>query len=88
VLVSVKVHPGASREALALRVDGSLEAWVRPPPSDGKANQALLQLLAERLRLPRGAVELRRGAASRQKLVELPLAGLAELRRRLDAAGQ
>ena len=46
------------------------------PPVDAAANEALVQLLAERLDYPRGAVQLVRGAASRHKIVMLH--GLSE----------
>ena len=82
--VTVRVHPGASREALVAREDGVLEAWLRSPPVEGRANRALLELLAERLRVPRTALRLARGASGRTKTVELPLDGWSEVIRRLS----
>ncbi|HZR98059.1 MAG TPA: DUF167 family protein [Chloroflexota bacterium] len=70
---TVHVHPRAARERVALREDGALEAWVTAPPVAGRANAALLALLATRLGLRPREVALVRGERGRQKLVELPL---------------
>ena len=53
------------------------------PPVDGRANAALVRLLAKRLRVARGAVRIVSGRAARQKLVEVAGLELAELLRRL-----
>ena len=65
------------------------DAWklrVTAAPERGKANDAVLELLAETLELPRSEIALVSGAGSRDKIVEL--AGLApeEIDRRLAAA--
>ena len=65
------------------------DAWklrVAAAPERGKANVAVLELLAETLDLPRSEITLVSGAGSRDKIVEL--AGLApeEIDRRLAAA--
>ena len=50
-------------------LDGVLRARVAAPPVDGAANEALLRLLAEELRVPRRDVRLVAGAGSRTKTV-------------------
>ncbi|TMQ70477.1 MAG: DUF167 domain-containing protein [Candidatus Eisenbacteria bacterium] len=73
----VRVQPGARRAGLVGRAaDGALAVKVREPARAGKANEAVTALLAEELGLPRRAVEVVRGLASRDKLVEVR--GLAE----------
>jgi len=42
------------------------------PPVDGKANEELVRFLAEELEVPKGSINLLRGAGGRQKMVELP----------------
>jgi uncharacterized protein YggU (UPF0235/DUF167 family) len=44
---------------------------VAAPPVDGAANEALSRLLAERLGVPRSAVEVTAGAARRSKVVQV-----------------
>ena len=50
-------------------LDGTLRARVAAPAVDGAANQALIQLLAAELGVPRRDVRIVAGAASRTKLV-------------------
>ena len=68
LVLSVRVTPRAARNAVAL-TDHHLLVRLTAPPVDGAANDALLALLAERLHMPRRALTLVRGAASREKLV-------------------
>ena len=85
VTVAVRVHPGASREGVALLPDGSLDVRLRARAIEGQANARLTDLLAERLGLRRRDVVLVSGVRSRQKVVKLRLASAEELGRRLGA---
>jgi uncharacterized protein (TIGR00251 family) len=67
----VKVHPGAKRNALNGTHDGALKVSLTTPPTDGRANAALVAFVAERLGVARGAVSLLTGAASRQKMLRV-----------------
>ena len=73
--LSVKAQPRASRNELAGLLGAELRIRVAAPPVDDAANEALARFLAGTLRLPRGAVQLRRGRASAHKVFEI--AGLA-----------
>lgn len=86
IVVAVRVHPGASREAVTLLPDGSLDVRLRARAVEGQANARLVELLAERLGARRRDVEIATGLRSRQKLVRIDLPSAAELRRRLGAA--
>ncbi len=68
----VRLTPKSSREALdgpEIRDDGAcvLKARVRAVPEDGKANAALIALLAEQLKIPASRISLASGATARQK---------------------
>ncbi len=66
--VVVKVKPGSRKGPLVeVGSDGELTIYVREPAVDGKANNAVIRLLAAHLELPPSRVELVSGAASRQK---------------------
>jgi len=84
VAVAVRVKPGAGRTAVGGRYDGPLGpavvVAVNAPPVDGRATEATRVALARALGVPRSAVSLRAGAASRDKLfaVTAPPADLAE----------
>ena len=58
---------------------------VTAAPEDGKANDAVVMLLAERLGLTRGAVRVAGGATSRVKWIEIEGLEEAELWRRLES---
>ena len=62
------------------------EGWkvrVTAAPEDGKANEAVLRLLAERVGVPRVNLKLVSGPSSRDKIVELTGVDAAEAERRL-----
>ena len=65
------VSPGAKRDDLERLPDGTIRASVKAPATEGKANQALRILLAERLKLPKSSISIARGASSRHKVIEV-----------------
>jgi uncharacterized protein (TIGR00251 family) len=70
--LEVRVSPGASADAITLPASGrSLAVRITAPPEDGKANDAVLRLLAKALDRPVSTLELVRGATSRNKLIRL-----------------
>ena len=87
IVVSVRVHPGASRDELRLLADGTLDARLRARPVEGQANQALVRLLASRLQLRVRDVQIARGQRARQKVVAVALSSPEELEARLTAGG-
>ena len=70
------VSPGAKRNDLERQPDGVLRVHLTAPATDGKANRALLILLAERFQVPKSLISITRGAASRHKVIEV--AGLPD----------
>ncbi len=82
MLIAVRVIPRSSKNALAWE-DGTLKARLTASPVDGAANAALLNLLAERLSVPRRSINIVRGETSRQKTVEIVDLTPAEVERRL-----
>lgn len=81
----VHAKPRAKRSALAGIRGGALEVSLAAPPSEGQANEELVRFLAAQLGLPRRAVRLARGAASRTKLVEIEGLSEEDLVARLEA---
>jgi len=69
----VRLTPRASRDGIdgiKAGADGdSLAARVRAVPEDGKANTALIELLAKSIGMPKSALSISAGAASRLKTV-------------------
>jgi uncharacterized protein len=71
VRFDVRVQPRASRNEVVGEHDGALRVRLAAPPVDGAANEALVDLLAEVLRVAKRDVKIVRGAASRRKVVEV-----------------
>ena len=66
-IVPVRVSAGARRNQIRWESDGLLRAWLTQSPEKGKANRALLDLLAQSLQLRKSQLELLTGHASPQK---------------------
>jgi uncharacterized protein (TIGR00251 family) len=69
--LKLKVKPGSRVEELSMLEDGSWLARVKSPPVDGKANAALIALVAKHFGLRKAQVHIKSGAAGRSKLVQL-----------------
>jgi uncharacterized protein (TIGR00251 family) len=65
----VQVQPRASHDAIGGEHAGALKIRLTAPPVDDRANQALVQLLAARLNVPRAAVRIVSGEKGRRKRV-------------------
>ncbi len=72
---AVKLHPRARKNAITGEVGDALKISLTAPPVEGRANQALVEFLAELLNLPRLSVKIAAGQNSRQKVVAI--AGLS-----------
>jgi uncharacterized protein (TIGR00251 family) len=80
VSFAVRVQPRASRSEIAGEWEGALRVRLTAPPVDDKANEELRRLLAERLKVPLGAVKIAHGQRSRSKRVEIHGATAARVR--------
>ena len=79
----VRVSPQARSNAVLGRHGEGWKVRVTAAPEGGKANDAVLRLLAERLDLPGKNLTLVSGPSSRDKIVELHGIDRAEAERRL-----
>ena len=77
--IRVAAQPGAARSEVVGEHDGCLKLRVGAPPVDGRANEAIVQFLAERLGVPKRTVRLVAGPGGRRKVFEVsaPLAAAA-----------
>ena len=67
-VVSVRVKPNSRKGPLVETADdGTLTVYVREPAVEGKANAAVIKVLAKHLDVPRSRVELVSGATARIK---------------------
>lgn len=81
--LAVKVQPRASKNAIGEPLGDELRMKVQAPPVDSAANEAVLELLAEVLGCPRGALRLEKGHTSRHKLISIQCLDPEEVVRRL-----
>ena len=82
--LSVRVHPGAKRDAVTGLHAGAVKIALSAPPVDGKANDALIAFVAESLRLPRSKIALVAGASSRSKTLRVTGKSAAEVQAALS----
>jgi uncharacterized protein len=86
ILLRVHVQPGAGRTAVMGRHGDALKVKVGAPPEGGRANEAVLGLLATTLGVPAASVTLESGASSRAKRVRIAGVSSADLERLLELA--
>ncbi|NLE65577.1 MAG: DUF167 domain-containing protein [Elusimicrobia bacterium] len=70
MLLSIKVIPGA-RKCEVVEDQGQMKAYVRAPALDGRANEALRDLLAEHFSVRPSRIEIIKGLKSRTKLIKI-----------------
>jgi uncharacterized protein len=70
VTIDLRVQPRARRIALEISAD-TLKASVTAPPEDGKANDAVIALLAKTWRLPKSTLAVIKGMTARDKVVRV-----------------
>lgn len=69
--IAVRVTPKASRNAVVAGEDGVIRIYVTAVPEGGKANAAVVKLLAGALGVPKSRLDLIRGAAARDKVFRI-----------------
>jgi uncharacterized protein (TIGR00251 family) len=80
----LRVSPGAARTELVGRHGDGWKVRVRAAPERGRANDAVVSLLAAELQVPRRSLEVVAGHTGRDKVVELHGLDATEAARRLD----
>jgi uncharacterized protein (TIGR00251 family) len=86
VLLRLHVQPGAGRSAVVGRHGDALKLRIAAPPTGGRANDAVLELLGATLGLKPADLELVSGASSRSKRVRVTGLEADDVRKRLENA--
>jgi uncharacterized protein (TIGR00251 family) len=68
--INIKVIPNARQNSVT-EEEGRLKVHVMAPAVDGKANKAVLEILAKHFKVKKSAVRLLKGELSREKVVEI-----------------
>jgi uncharacterized protein len=67
----VRVQPRASKDEIAGEMSGALKVRLRAPAVEDRANEALVEFLAQLLKTPKSAVRILSGDRSRTKRIEI-----------------
>ena len=70
--ITVRVIPNASASEVVGRELGVLKVKITASPVDGKANEALIEVLAEHYDVPKSSITIVKGHTSKIKIVEIP----------------
>ena len=81
----IRVQPRAKRTEVAGEREGAIVIKVNAPPVDGKANEAVCKLIAQRVGVPVRSVRVVRGEKSRDKQVRVEGMAAADVRAALLA---
>ena len=71
VVFRVRVQPRASKDEVAGEIGGALKVRLQAPAVEGRANEALIEFLAQLLKTPKSAVRILSGDRSRTKRIEI-----------------
>jgi uncharacterized protein (TIGR00251 family) len=71
--IKVKVKPNSKQRKIEQKVDGSFIVWLKSPPVNGKANQELVKLLADKFKVAKSQVIIKSGTMCQSKLIEINL---------------
>lgn len=83
-IVNVKVIPKSSKNSAQFENE-VLRVHLNAPPIDGKANKALIELLAEILHISKSSIEIVRGEKGRNKQIKIKGLDDAMFKKRLEA---
>lgn len=71
MLITVTVKPNAKKETIEMIDNQTFRVSLKESPQDGKANSALIKILAKHLRIPQSRIMIKHGATSRKKIIEI-----------------
>lgn len=69
--IHIKVKPNSKQRKLEKIDDNNFLVWVKEKPIEGKANQAVVDILSECLGVAKSTIVLLKGESSRNKIFEL-----------------
>lgn len=72
----MQISPNAKKTEVVTATEDTLKIRLHAPPVDGKANEALIRFVSDKLNLPKSAVDITHGHTSRRKLLDVRAPGL------------
>lgn len=68
----VRVQPGAKQNRVVEKMaDGTMKISLTAPPTEGRANEALVEFLSQHFKVPKSQIKIIGGLKSRNKVIEI-----------------
>ncbi len=81
--LDIRVTPRSSKAKAELGEDGTLKVWVNAAPTDGQANDAVIEVLSKSLRIAKSKIDIVRGHTSREKRIRIEGLSAEDVRQKL-----
>ncbi len=72
IVFNVKVIPGSSKNIIAGVYNGMMKVRLAAPPEKGRANQAMIELFAEKFNISKSSIVIVSGLTAKIKQIALP----------------
>lgn len=70
--IQIRVKTSSRIEAVEKQADGSYRVAVNAPPVEGRANEAVIEVLARHFGVPKSSLRIVSGHKGKNKVVEIP----------------
>jgi uncharacterized protein (TIGR00251 family) len=71
IIINVKVQPRSSKSEIMAIKDGVYKIKLKSAPVDGKANEELIELLADKYKVKKSDIEIKSGKNSQNKIIKI-----------------
>jgi len=71
IRLNIKVKPYSKTQKVVRNENGEIVVHVKAPPTEGKANRAVIEVLSEYLNVPKSSIKIISGYKSRNKVIEI-----------------
>ena len=71
IIINVKIQPRSSKSEIMAIKDGAYKIKLKSAPVDGKANEELIELLANKYKVKKSDIEIKSGKNSQNKIIKI-----------------
>ena len=71
MIIDIKLKPNSKKSEILGFKDGCLHISVKEQPIEGRANKAMIEILAKKLKIAKGCIELKKGQKAKIKRIEI-----------------
>ncbi len=69
--ILIEVKPNSTQNKIEKITESVYKIWVSAPPIEGKANKAIIELLAKHFKIAKSLITIKNGKSSKTKVVEI-----------------